>query len=70
MIQDKGDLGLQRSLPKPTSEDLNLKWCLASGEQAGHVLRADSDWEVVSKFGFVALATGYLSHKKAHGEGV
>lgn len=29
----------------------------------------DSNWEVVSKFAFVALAAGSLSHKRAHGEG-
>lgn len=33
-------LDLQRSLKaQPTSRDVKLTWCLASGKQAGHVLR-------------------------------
>lgn len=55
---------------QPTSGDVKLNWCLASGEQAGHVLRTDTNWEVASKFGFVALAAGSLSNRRAHGEGV
>lgn len=68
MIKDKEDLGLKRSLtPQPTRGHEKLSWCLASGEQAGHVLRTDTNWEVGSKFGFVALAAGSPSQGRAHG---
>lgn len=69
VIKDKKDLGLQRSLmAQPTSGDVKLNWCRARGEQAGRVLRTDTNWEVVSKFGFVALAAGSRSRRRAQGK--